>query len=158
MSNPLQKSPYLREQRDFPSDDIKKLTVQVDRSYVDLAQAINARTIGIFATGNQIVTGDSWYFNGSSRKQQSLRQVYNFTAAGSIAHGLTWASVSSISHKSYGTFTDGTNWYGAIYASSVAIAGQISFYVTPTNIVVLAGAGSPSITSGYIVLDFISSF
>lgn len=154
----LQQAPYLREQRQFPYEEVRELSNQMDHTYIDIASKVNQRIIGNYPIGFFSVTGEHWYFSGSSSSQQSLRQVYNFVAAGNIPHNLQWNAVSSISPKSYGTFTDGTNWYGAIYASSVPIAGQISFYVTPTNIVVLAGAGAPTITSGFIVLEYISVF
>ncbi len=146
---------FLRTSRSFPEDP-QQLSVELDRMYLDVATAVNSRTIGIFAPNRPSVTGDSWFVNKNT-KQQSSRQVYSFTAAGNIAHKISWGSVSSISPKSYGTFTDSTNWYGCIYGSSVSIAGQISFYVTPTNIVVLSGAGAPDITSGFIVLEWISN-
>jgi hypothetical protein len=153
-SNVVNQAPFLRTSRNFPKES-QPLSVELDKSYVDIANAVNRRTIGIYPTNNPIVTGEAW-FVVAGQKQQSLREVYPFTAAGNIAHGLNWNSVSFISPRSYGTFTDGTNWYGAIYASSVAIAGQISFYVTSTNIVVVAGAGAPTITSGLIVLEWLS--
>jgi len=154
----LQQVPYLRDQRQFPNDDVRDLSNQMDHAYIDIAQKVNQRIIGNYPVKFLSITGEKWYFAGSSQAQQSLRQVFTFTGAGNIAHGLDWAAVSSISPKSYGTFTDGTNWYGVIYASSVAIAGQVTFYVTPTNIVVLSGAGAPPITSGFIVLEYISNF
>lgn len=146
-------SPYLRTSRNFPTE-INQLTVEVNKSYVDVANAVNARTIGIFPTNKPSINGESWYI--SSSRQQALRQVYSFKATGNIAHNLNWPSVSYVSPKSYGSFTDGTNWYGCVYASNTAIAGQVSFYVTSTNIVVIAGAGAPAITSGLIVLEWIS--
>ena len=151
----INNNPYLRQQRDFPHDDPQALGVELDRSYVDIAQQVNTRTIGIFALNFSIVNGESWYLAGSSQKQQALRQVYLFTGTGNIAHGIT-APFPMFTSKCYGSFTDGTNSYGAIYASNTAIAGQVSFYITPTNIVVLAGAGAPSITSGLIVLEWLS--
>ena len=156
MSSSIQQSPYLRVQRNFPTDNPQALSIEIDRAYTDTAQKVNARSIGIYGVNFPIVTGDQWFLAGSTEKQQSLRQIYSFTAAGNIAHGIGWTSVSFIGPNSYGTFTDGTNWYGAIYASSTAIAGQVSFYVTPTNIVVLAGAGAPTITQGYINLEWVS--
>lgn len=156
--NFLQQSPYLREQRKFPYGDVRELANQSDHAYIDIAQKMNAREIGLYATGFQIVNGQGWYLNGGNLKQQALRQVYQFTVAGNIPHGLNWASVSFISPNSYGTYTDGTNWYGVIYASSTAIAGQVSFYVTPTNIVVLVDAGAPVPTSGIINLEWVSQF
>lgn len=157
MTNPFQQSPYLREQRQFPNDEVKSLSNQLDQTYIDIASKVNARTIGLFAVGVQIVGGESWYLAGSSQRQQTLRQIYQFTAIGNIAHGIKFTSVSQFTKPS-GSFTDGTNYYGAIYASNVAIAGQISFYITPTNIVILAGAGAPAIVSGTIILEWLSIF
>lgn len=156
--NQFYRQPYLKVQWNFPNQDIKAFSSQVDKAYIDIATKVNARVIGTYALNFVSVTGERWSFGGSSTLQQSLRQIYTFTGAGNIAHNLTWAEVSSISLRSYGSFTDGTNWYGCIYASSTAIAGQVSFYVTPTNIVVLSGGGAPAITSGTINLEFISNF
>ena len=88
-------------------------------------------------------------------KQQGLRQVYTFTSTGTIPHGINLNNISQFTRPS-GTFTDGTNSYGCIYASNIAIAGQVSFYIDPTNINIIAGAGAPSITSGTIILEWIS--
>ena len=152
----LQQSPFLREQRQFPNDDLRELSNQTDHAYIDIAQKMNSREIALYATNFQVMTGQSWYLSGGNQRQQALRQIYQFTAAGNIIHGINWATVSFISPNSYGTFTDGTNWYGAIYASSVVIAGQVSFYVTPTDIVILRDAGAPTITSGIINLEWVS--
>lgn len=158
MSTVVQQSPYLRQQRNFPNDNIQALTVELDRAYVDTAIKVNSRTIGTYAVNFPIVTGEQWLLSGQHNRQQTLRQIYTFTAAGSIPHGINFTTVSQISMRSYGSYTDGTNWYGAIYASSVAIAGQVSFYVTPTNIVVLRDAGAPVISSGTIDLEWLSQF
>lgn len=158
MSNFLQQAPYLRDQRSFPNDNIQVLTVEIDRAYVDIAAKVNNRTIGLFAIGNAMVTGEQWYLTGSAKKQQTLRQLYQFTAAGSIAHGLNLTSITAFT-RIYGTFTDGTNWYPLPYVDVTAANNQISVSVTPTNIVITAGAGSPpSITSGYVVLEWLSQF
>ena len=146
--------PFLRTSRNFPAE-IQPLTVELSRSYLDIADKVNTRTIGIYPTNTSVVTGESWYLR-NNLKQQSLRQVYPFTATGNIPHGIKWESVALVSPLSYGNFNDGTNWYGAIYGSNTAIAGQVSFYVTPTNLVVIAGAGAPTIVSGIIVLEWLS--
>lgn len=156
--NQFHRQPYLKVQWKFPREDLRELASQIDIAYLDIATKVNNRIIGNFPINVLSVTGERWYFSGSSSAQQSLRRVYQFSGAGNIPHDLIWSDVSSISPKSYGTFTDGTNWYGCIYASNVAIAGQISFYVTSTNIVILSGAGAPVITSGFIVLEYISTF
>lgn len=145
--------PYLRTSRLFPEDP-ELLSVEIDKSYIDIANCVNQRTIGLFPTGKPAINGESWFLT-SNQRQQALRQVYTFTASGNIPHGLNTTSLTGFT-KCTGEFTDGTNWYGVIFGSSVAIAGQISFYITPTNIVVLSGAGAPSITSGIIILEWLS--
>jgi hypothetical protein len=158
-SNNLQQAPYLKTQWQFPYDDLRGLSHQVDISYVDIASKVNSRTIGTYAINFPIITGEKWYFGGSSNSpQQSLRQVYQFTGAGNIPHGINLTAVSLINHKCYGSYTDGTNWYGVIYSSSVGIAGQVTFYVTPTNIVVTVDGAAPAVTSGEITLEWVSQF
>lgn len=163
-SNILNQSPYLRNSRNFPEDP-QALSVELSRSYIEISTKVNERSIGIFPTTKPIITGDS-YFLTNNQRQQSLRQIYPFTAAGSIPHGVNTNNINGFS-RAYGWFTDGAtppNWYGAIYGSNVAIAGQISFYITGTinlanlgNIVVLAGAGAPAIVSGVIVVEWLSN-
>ena len=151
-----QVSPYLRVQRQFPMDTMQALTVEVDKAYVDIAQRVNDRVIGIFAANASSVTGEQWYLQGGANKQQSIRQVYPFTSAGSILHGINFASITAFV-KIYGTFTDGTNWYPLPYVDVVSATNQVNLYVTPTNIVITAGAGSPpSITKGTVVLEWLS--
>lgn len=159
--NIVNQSPYLRTSRDFPEDP-QAMRMELNKAYIDIANAANNRSIGLFPTGKPVVTGDSYYLTGN-QKQQSLRQVYQFTATGNIPHGVRTNQIFSFS-RAYGWFTDDTNWYGAIYGSNVAIAGQVSFYLTPFvppatpgNIVVLAGAGAPAIVSGIIVLEWLSN-
>jgi hypothetical protein len=155
---PIQKASYLLNQRQFPYDELKSLAHQVDQAYIDIASKVNKRIIGTYALNFLSVTGEKWFFKGSSQPQQSLRQIYTFTGAGDIPHGLTWVAVSQISARSYGSFTDGTNWYGVIYAGSTAIPNQVSFYITDTYIVILSGALAPTIVNGTIVLEYISNF
>jgi hypothetical protein len=154
----IQQAPYLREQRQFPNEDVRALANQMDHAYIDIASKVNARTIGLYAVNFPIATGEQWFLEGQPRRQQTLRQLYTFAGTGSISHGINFDTVFLVSQRSYGTFTDDTDWYGAIYASSVAIAGQVSFYVTATNIVILAGAGAPTIVSGVIDLEWLSQF
>lgn len=157
MSGIVQNNPYLRGQRQFPYDDLRMLANQCDQAYIDVATKVNERVIGNYAINLFSVTGERYFLQGQPKPQQVLRQVYTFTAAGPVAHGLDVAAITAFINC-YGEYTDGTNWYGVMYGSSVAIAGQISFYITATDIVIVAGAGAPAITSGLIVLSWISQF
>jgi len=152
-SNVVNQVAFLRTSRQFP-EDAQLLALEVNKTYIDIANTVNSRTIGIFPANRSAVTGENWFI--TNRRQQSLRQIYTFTATGNIPHGLSFSAISQFT-KPQGSFTDGTNYYGAIYASNTAIAGQVSFYITPTNIVVLSGAGAPTIVNGIIVLEWISN-
>lgn len=152
-----QKEPFLREQRKFPRDNPQDLAIQTDQAYIDIASKVNNRVIGIHAINNQSVTGEQWYLEGSSgsTRQQTLRQIYPFTASGNIAHSINIESVSQFT-KCQGAFTDGNNFYGVLFAGSTTIAGQVTFYVDKTNIIVQSGAGAPTIQNGIIILEWLA--
>lgn len=156
----VQQSPFLRQQRNFPSDNTQALTVELDRSYIDIATKMNARTIGTFAIGNQIVTGEGWFLSGSNQRQQTLRQLYIGSGAGSFPHGISFSTLTAFT-RMYGTVNDSVTgfWYPMPYADSTATVNNISLYVTQTNIVISTGAGS-AITLGtwYVVLEWLSQY
>lgn len=159
-TNFVNQMPYLRTSRTFPEDDIHQLCVEINKSYIDIASSVNNRTIGIFPTTRPAITGNSYFITGNQR-QQEIRQVYQFTSTADIPLGFKISSIGQFT-PSYGVFTDGTNTYGLIFGSSVAIVGQISFFVlltastTTDSIRFATGAGAPTLTSGTIVLSWLS--
>lgn len=163
-SNVANKAPYLQESKEFPKD-FEKLTPQLTSSYVEIAKAVNDRTIGLYTTNRPSITGDA-YFYEKNQEQQSLRQIYRFIApiAASYPHGINPQSIHHFSPNTYGEYkvfdipTQTTNYYGAIFGSNVAIAGQISFYIdgTTNSIVILQGAGAPVPDEVLILLEWIS--
>ena len=146
-------SPYLRSNWKFPTDD-ENLKIQLERSYLDIANTVNARTIGSYPTNVQAITGNKFYLKGN-QPQQGFRQVYSLSGTTSIDHNVKLTDIAGFT-DAYGVFTDGTNWYGLMPGTNTAIAGQISFYISPTQIVFQSGAGAPTLTSGTIVLEWIS--
>ena len=153
-SNIANQSPYLRTTREFPKD-IDQLTGELSKNYIDIANGVNIRTIGIYPTNRPIVIGDSWYIGG--HKFQALRQIYLVTGLGNIPHGLDLTGIKGFT-AIYGTFTDGTNWYPIPFTSAVAVANQIRIQVDPTNISIAGGGGGgqPAVVSGFVVLEWIS--
>lgn len=145
---------YLRTSREFP-EDIPKLTQQMNKSWVDLAGAINSRVIGLFPVNRPAITGEEWFLVNNQR-QQTLRQVYTFTSTASITHNVLINSGNQFT-RCWGSYTDGTNNYGLIWGTNVAVAGLITFYVTSTQIVFVLGAGAPALQSGRITLEWLSS-
>lgn len=150
----VNRSAYLRTSREFPEDDIRLLSIQVDKSYIDIANAVNNRIIGIFSRDKPSITGESYFINNGVR-QQTLRQIYTFETTTSIDHGISIVIPNQFT-QCYGSYTDGTNNYGLFFTTSIAIAGQITFYLTSTQIVFNLGAGAPALTSGRIVLEWLS--
>lgn len=152
-TNVINQIPYLRTTREFP-EDLQQLTVQVNKSYVDIANAVNNRTIGLFPVNRPAITGESWFLIRNQR-QQTLRQVYTFTTTAPIDHDISVTDTNQFTHC-YGSYTDGINSFGLFWGTSVAIAGQITFYVTSTQIVFLVGAGASALTNGKITLEWLS--
>lgn len=152
ISNPVA---FLRTSRTFPSDDSKQLSVEIDRAYVDIANTVNSRVIGLFSVNRPAITGESWF--PTSARQQTLRQLYIVTGTGNIAHGINTSQIAGFT-RIYGTFTDGSVWYPLPYVNATAANNQIQITVTSTNIVITAGGGSPpTVSSGFVVLEWLSS-
>ena len=144
--------PYLKTSRSFPHQ-LKELAIEVDRAYLDIASAMNDRTIGLYPTGRQAVTGNSWYI--TTHPQQSLRQVYTFTSAGNIPHGIDLTQIYGFVHI-YGTFSDGTKWYPLSYPDPTGSAYDVSISVGETYIEIMAGGSSPAITKGNATLEWLT--
>lgn len=153
-ANVTNQMPYLRTTRQFPQE-IEQLTLELDKAYLDIANVVNNRIIGMFPTNRPAVTGESYYLV-ANQKQQTLRQVYTFTSTTAINHGITVNDPNQFA-LCFGSYTNATNSFGLIFGTTVAIAGQISFYITSTQIVFLVGAGAPALTRGRIVLSWLSS-
>jgi len=145
---------YLRTTRQFPQE-INQLTLELDKAYLDIANVVNNRIIGMFPTNRPAITGESYYLV-SNQKQQTLRQVYTFTSTASINHGITINDPNQFA-SCFGSYTNGTNSFGLVFGTTVAVAGLISFYITSTQIVFVLGAGAPALTRGRIVLSWLSS-
>ena len=154
MNNVVNQVSYLRSSRNFP-EEIVQLSVELNKCYIDIANTVNSRIIGIFPTTRPAITGEQWFLV-NNQKQQTLRQVYTFTTTNPINHGISVLTPNQFT-RCFGTYTDGTNCYGLIHATSVAIAGQITFYVTATQIIFVLGAGEPVLSSGRITLEWLSS-
>lgn len=152
-SNIANSGNFLRTSRTFPTEP-QALSVELSKSYIDIANEVNARISGIFGVGAMIITSEQWFLRGESGRQFTLRQVYIFSAVGSIPHGINTKNITGFT-RIFGSFTDGTNFYPLPYVSTVA-SNQVQVVITPTNIVITAGGGAPAVVSGQIVLEWIS--
>lgn len=153
MNNVVNRIPYLRTTRAFP-EDLHQLTVEVNKSYLDIAAAVNNKTIGLFPTTNPAITGNIYYI-AANRPQYTLRETYTFTSTGSIPHGIDTTKIYGfVSITSM--FTDGTYWYPLPYVDVVNADNQINVIISTTDIIITAGGGTPpSISSGIITLEWL---
>jgi hypothetical protein len=151
-SNVVNSVAYLRTSRNFPRE-IGQLTVEVDRSYVDIANAVNQRVIGIFPTNVPAVTGESWFF--TNQRQQSLRQIYSISGYSSFNHNINFNSVSTFT-KISGIGFDGTNYFPLPFVNGTVVTNSVEMYVTPTEVVFVSSAGSPQAISGFVLLEWLS--
>lgn len=152
-SNVVNQVAYLRTSREFP-EELKQLTVEVNKAYLDTSAAVNARTIGIYPVNRPAITGNA-FFLVNNQKQQSLRQAFTFTSTASITHGIKVPNLNQFINC-FGTYTDGVNSFGLVFGTSSATAGLITFYMTATQIVFVLGAGAPALTKGTIILEWLS--
>lgn len=157
MTVQLQTSPFLPRQRNFPNDNAQVLCIEIDKTYIELASRINERTIGIYATGNQVITGETWYLSGQPNKQQTLRQVYNITSYAAFAHGIAFSSVSTFT-VIRGIGFDGTNYFPIPFTNPTTSTGEVQIFVNPTQVVFVTGAGTPVLVSGIVILEWLSVF
>lgn len=144
---------YIRTSRDFPTE-AKELSVELNKAYVDIANSVNARTIGIFPTNRPVVTGESWFITQNQR-QQTLRQVYKITSYASFNHNINFTGVTTFT-KIMGIGYDGANYFTIPYVDSVSITAQVPIFVSPTQVVMAAGALAPVIQRGIIILEWLS--
>jgi hypothetical protein len=151
-TNVHNQAPYLRTTRNFPLE-IQPLVVEINRSYVDIAQKVNERTIGIFPTTNPAITGESWFVIGNQR-HQSLRQIYSISSTAAFNHNINFANVSFFT-VIRGIGFDGTNYYPIPYVSPTA-ADSMGILVTPTQVILNPGGGAPALTAGIIILEWLS--
>lgn len=155
-TNVVNQVAYIRTSRDFPLDP-KQLRIELDKSYIDIANAVNVRIIGIFPTTVPAITGETWYMD-NNQKRQTLREVYTF---GMIAPG----AFIDIPHRISGQYEFTRIWGTCktnvpdsrpIPYASVAANSNIDVRVDATNIVIQNGAAGPAIVSGIIVLEWLS--
>lgn len=156
-SNVVNQVAYLRTSREFPEDDAHELSVEINKCYIDIANAVNRRTISLFPTTRPAATGENWFLTKNQR-QQGFREVYTFTTLpATIPHGIDLSKIYGFV-RIFGAMTDGSFWYTLPWVSVVAANNQINVFISSTNIQITGGGGAqqPVITAGTVVLEWIS--
>jgi len=163
MNNFTNSVSFLRTSRQFPPD-LEQLAIQVTRSYIDIATAVNTRMIGIFTTNMPTVTGESWYI-ANNQKQQTLRKVYPFGAivAGTeldIPVNIPAEFVSFT--RIYGDVTTNVVDYRPLpYPDPITNTNGMTILVGTVGGVlslrIIVGATAPNVVSGLAVLEYLSN-
>jgi hypothetical protein len=158
-SDVINQVPYIQTSRNFP-EQARQLTVEITRAYIDIAIAVNKRTIGIFPTSKPAITGESWFVD-DNRQRQTLREVYTFLAIApggslSIRHNISTGTYEFT--RIYGTCKTALPDNRPIPYASIAANSNIDLRVDATNIIISNGAAAPAIVSGIIVLEWMSQF
>lgn len=158
MNNIINQVAFIRTSREFP-EELHQLAQEVNKCYVDIANALNNRTIGFYPINRPALTGNSYFLNNNQRFL-SFRQVYQFNA-------ITAGTTLTIPYTNQG-FSQFTAIYGTcltdlpdarpIPYASVTINANIDLRVDTVgfNIVISVGAASPNIKSGLIVLEWVA--
>ena len=137
--------------RFFPDKDPKQLSLELNKSYTDIAIQVNNKTSGIYSS-SVTSSGEVWEINGE--KKFTLRQVIFFHSAGSFPHEALFDKIT----KSYGTFADSAGtWYPLLHTSIMALDEQTTYSIGANTITIVqgAGAGIPAIVNGHLVFEWI---
>jgi len=152
-SNVVNQVSYIRTTRDFPTE-AKELSVELNKAYIDIANTVNARTIGIFPINRPAITGESWFISKNQR-QQTLRQVFQFTNFNPISHGIKFNSLTTFT-KITGIGFDGVNYLPIPYVDGGVPTNNLGIFVSPNQIIFTPGGTRGNLT-GFILLEWLSN-
>jgi hypothetical protein len=118
--------------------------------------------IGIFPANNPVVNGKVYNFNNS--RQQSLTKIYKF---GAIAPGGTLNIPVGYSNFQFFSIIEGqvitnvVDYRPLPYVDPVTLTNGMSIRVGTIggalNIIIVVGTTAPSVTSGFVTLEFLSA-
>ena len=152
---------YLNTSEVFPQDQSQFL-IKITDVYSKTANAVNIRQIGLFQEGNAQLTGQQFStFANSSVTKFSYRKIFYFGAINTgatlnIPHGIT--NLVQLTNL-YGTcITDVVDYRPIPFADVGVVVNSIAIRATGGvggNIIIQNGAGSPPITSGIAVIEYL---
>lgn len=153
MTTPISnKTPFVRTFRKFPTDDKQSLATELTRGWIETANAVNSRVIGIVSTDPGI-TGKTYFFNG--QKFQSIFQLFPISDSNlTISHGISNFSQMAVQS---GWFTDGSIWYPLPYVDVTNVTNQVMVTTNATQILVVKGSSAPTISSGFVLLEWLQA-
>ncbi len=154
----IKSSPLLSGTRYFPEDSLL-LQREIINAYVDIANAVNAREIGIYSL-QQEVTGQKFFIQRNSassdvgRKCFQIPSILNGTTT--IPHGIDIQGITVFTHI-YGTATNpSTSFLPIPYVNVGTPANGIQLSVNATNIVLTTTSADYTAYSAVIILEFVN--
>lgn len=154
LSNPFA---FLRTSREFPEES-RQFSLQVSKTYIEIAGAVNGRTIGLFPTNKPAITGEAWFLT-NNQLQRTLREVYTFGAipAGTsidIAHGIS--TIIGFT-RIYGTVITVADYRPLPYTDPDTPSTGMALLVNATTIHIRLGTTAVPVKSGQVVLEWLTS-
>lgn len=161
-NNPINFGLFLRTSNIFPRTNVGDLAFEMSKAFIDIANAVNNRTISIFTTNKQSETGESWYYF-QNRRKQTLRKLYRFDA---IAPGTELDIPIDIP-----SFTEFTRIWGTVvtdipdyrplpYVDPVVLTTGMGLLVGPiagvNNVRIILGATAQPVVRGFVVLEWLN--
>lgn len=155
MNNFVNQNPLLRGSREFPTDS-EDLAQEVNKSYVDVATAVNLRTIGLFPNTRAAITGENWYIIGT-QKQQTIREVYPITSYASFNHNIDTTKIDKFSViRGMGYNATAGEYWPLPYINGTSATGSVGMAVNTTQVTFSAGGTAPAIQSGFVLLEWLT--
>lgn len=137
------------------SKDFNQFLLQFTDVYQKLAVSSNAKEIGLYETGIELLNGQQFSGANPQTKIQIYRKCFVF---GAIASGATL----NIPHLT--NYVDLTRFYGTYSSAAMSgplprvsatlITDQVSLDIVGANIVIVNGATAPAITRGKITMEY----
>jgi hypothetical protein len=161
------RQPYLKVQWLFPNTDLKDMSAQMDKAYIDIASKVNDRVIGIYPERKIVPTGSKWYLNGYTRALQTFREVIVFPAMASgtflnidtgVPNLISFTSINGVA-----ALDTGTDWRPLPYVDPSLLTTSMTVLVEPNpsggnqSVKVVLGATAPNISAAYVTIEWLSS-
>lgn len=149
-------SPLLPSIRYLPEDP-KLLHRELINNFVEVASAVNSRTIGTYDT-ERVFSGNKLF----PLTVNQFRDIYRLVVeVGAINAGATVNTAHNIPNisamvKLYGVGVDATpNYYPLPFSDPGALNQQILLSANNTNVTITNGAGNPNLTSAIVVIEYV---
>lgn len=160
--------PLLQTWRNFPMDETN-LELTLNKLYYDIANCMNLREICLYDLF-PMFNGQQWYSNPnqasttaaftSTPRRMNYRQLFTYEtiAAGAtetIVHGID--SLTQVTRLFGNVITANPDFRSVPFVDVTSVNNQISVYADTTNIYIINGSTAPEITSGFIVIEYLTN-